>query len=532
MTESPSQIEQGTQDLPRQGDQFELLKQIGSNFTDKFQSFKSLLNINKSATSRVVASTGLFIGVLAGAHIVDQNLRGNELPTDGHTLSLPENPFAPSVALANIDITPTPTVTLSRTSTPTAPSTPDARNCAYNFPNYPTPTDRVASWLTVPNGLCVIDAGSSVPTHYDSLRNAEVIGMYSNEDGRNYNILFEAGSAHAYRVALDQGFQDWYKTDQAAKFMAATGWQVIYSGDGNTIVQVIAPTPISGWGTLVEPLDDAVKSMSSYINDREHITNLLPQGQLQQPELQSRLKWVKTVLPGTLTPSGIWTPTPTPTRTPTFTYTLTPTDIATLTRTPTATVTRTKTETASPTPTAAGVSSLAGKGLSLELDTDGSALLEWTGVTPAGTQLLKITNEDSSLISLNQGMTRFRDRITTVWGGYSILNPTGQHSDLLLMLPGSKTGNSVENFSIQLNESNVANLKWNRPAGHSDGYVLINLTGGQNVFLPGDQLNTSVPINGLGCYLLGTIDNSAINGFSTVNCGVSGFSTLQSLDNK
>ncbi len=96
-------------------------------------------------------------------------------------------------------------------------------------------------------------------------------------------------------------------------------------------------------------------------------------------------------------------------------------------------------------------------------------------------------------------------------------------SDLECAVTGVRTGAAPQNFSLQLNQSNSARLTWSPPpGGGQDGYALLRL-GGSTEVSGASVTNTTVPITGAACFVLGTIKAGEIAGNTDILCAQPGF---------
>ncbi len=195
----------------------------------------------------------------------------------------------------------------------------------------------------------------------------------------------------------------------------------------------------------------------------------------------------------------------------------------------------TTTPTRTATPTGPGGPSVGGRGLTISTAGAGVQLGWQSGIGQTGYQVLRLADGTlSTIATLALTATGFSD--TSVPSGLNcyVVMPLGtspqSYSDLLCADVGSRSPtSSPQNFSLQLNQSTTASLRWSAPgAGGQDSYLVVAFgVSSQNV--DANTTSATMQANGLTCYAIGTMRDGALIGYSDRLCALPGFTTFGAL---
>jgi hypothetical protein len=182
-----------------------------------------------------------------------------------------------------------------------------------------------------------------------------------------------------------------------------------------------------------------------------------------------------------------------------------------------------------------------GKGYGISVNAAGSVIQTWApGTAQLGYMVFRINMNDGTntvlpaASPLSPGDTTFTNTFVSPGGVYCyVLIPFdsagGKTSDLLCAFRNSRTPSGApEDFTLRLNQSNVATLTWDPPPGGGQtGYSLNIITAGAPpaVPLPPTTTSANVPITGPACFRLDAIGR----GSSDVLCAIPGVATLERL---
>lgn len=171
--------------------------------------------------------------------------------------------------------------------------------------------------------------------------------------------------------------------------------------------------------------------------------------------------------------------------------------------------------------------------------TTGSVDLAWTGgLNQTGYTLLQYNTATTAttLIPVGGGAVSYSDAAVTNGVMYCYVlaatNPAvlGM-SDLECALPGSETGTFIPGgFSLVLNQSGTATMKWTAPAGGVDSYLLQRIpldgSGATSVALGSGVTSSSLAVVAAGtCFQLIGFRGATFS-LTDVLCGVPGVSSL------
>jgi len=126
--------------------------------------------------------------------------------------------------------------------------------------------------------------------------------------------------------------------------------------------------------------------------------------------------------------------------------------------------------------------------------------------------------------------TSFTDTTAPAGANCYVLLPLGTtpaRSDLVCIRVefGSFVG-APRNFTLRLNQSSIASLTWTAPKDTTvSGYQVVAL-GKAQVILDPNTTSLNVPITALTCFVVSTVDNGGVSGFTDAECGLPGFSNL------
>jgi len=100
-------------------------------------------------------------------------------------------------------------------------------------------------------------------------------------------------------------------------------------------------------------------------------------------------------------------------------------------------------------------------------------------------------------------------------------------SDLLCIQVGFHSFfGAPRDFTLRLNQSSTASMTWTAPQGITpDSYHVVALGKGQ-VIVGASTTSFSVPIPGLTCFVVSTVNNGGVSGFTDLECGLPGFTNL------
>jgi phospholipase C len=180
-----------------------------------------------------------------------------------------------------------------------------------------------------------------------------------------------------------------------------------------------------------------------------------------------------------------------------------------------------------------------GRGLTISSDASGT-LLNWQGGTSqAGFNVLRMAgNTTSTIATLGSSATSYVDSNPPSGVACYAVQPFGASqpgiSDLECAVAGfhSTTGAPL-NFALKMNQSNIATLSWNPPAGGKPtNYLVATLGGPAPQTVSGNQTSTTIQATGpVACAAIAALDT---NGNKTGNtdflCGVKGMSTFAAGD--
>jgi hypothetical protein len=212
-----------------------------------------------------------------------------------------------------------------------------------------------------------------------------------------------------------------------------------------------------------------------------------------------------------------------------FTYDVTVIDPAGTAPVPTSTVPL-PISTATPPPTG-GITG--GRSFSISPSTGGTAMSWLTGTTQTGYALVLFLPTGVTVApTLPASATSYFDARTFPGTTCYLLVPTGPggalgRSDLLCWLLNSRTPTgAAQNFTMRLDQSNVATFTWSGPlGGGQSGYQLVPL-GSTPIDLPGTATSTTHTLTAPTCYALITQQGGIPSGLTDVVCGFTGVASL------
>ncbi len=211
----------------------------------------------------------------------------------------------------------------------------------------------------------------------------------------------------------------------------------------------------------------------------------------------------------------------------TATSTLVPTATRTATATPPAGATATRTATA----TVPAGTTIGGRNFTIAARNDGAQLTWQGGTAQTGYTIIRLAGGVlGPLITLPASATSHLDQTTQPGMNCYLLQPQGtspqSNSDVVCYTRFRSTTPPPENFTLALNQTAIANLNWSAPAGGGQdsfrvvGFGLVDITVGPSVN------SRTLPTNGLTCYAVGAMNNSALTGYTDQLCALPGFTNM------
>ena len=201
---------------------------------------------------------------------------------------------------------------------------------------------------------------------------------------------------------------------------------------------------------------------------------------------------------------------------------------ATPTRTPALSPTPTRPPAGTATPTAPPGGGAVGRSLSLTYLGGRQTLLTWQDgagqpfvvrVFTDGVVPIRPASSTSHVDTVPAGVLQACSVVVAV-------GPDGRPpavSDLLCVMPGTATGFPPRNFTLQLNQSPVAILTWERASG-ATAYVLLPVGTERVQLLPSTAMGATDQTGGdVTCYVLVAQFGSQASGISAVLCAIPGF---------
>lgn len=189
-----------------------------------------------------------------------------------------------------------------------------------------------------------------------------------------------------------------------------------------------------------------------------------------------------------------------------------------------------------PTPTPTPPPGPGGRGFGITLSAGGVAMTWARGVGQTGYSIVRFSATEATILPptgpLAATATSYTDNSRLVgFSCYVLLpldggSPIGA-SDLLCVIPNTRSATGApQEFTLRLQQSNVASFTWTSPpGGGQDGYVLV-LLGASAIRLSGTATAAVHSMSGPTCYVLVATSGSRPTGNTDGVCGVPGFSTL------